>query len=398
MFSDSYTPYISGVVRSIQTLRRGMEQAGHEVYVFGPRYPTGLGADPDPAEEARVVRFPSVAAPLYPAFRIPLPRRAQVREAVARLHLDVLHTHTPFVMGRMALQAARSLGLPLCFTFHTRYDVYLRHYAPGAGAVLVPALNAYVRRFCDACDLVIAPTRAIARKIEELGVRSPVEVVPTGVPVDRFAAGDPAERRRTRLQLGLGPEDVVLLYTGRLSREKNLPLLLEAFRRLAAAVPSVRLVLVGDGPLRETLQRSVADWGLSGRVRLTGAVAPDRIATFYRAADLYVFPSVTETQGLVVVEAMAAGLPVVAVASEVSEEVLADGRAGLVVAPSADELARACRRLVEDDALRREMGRAAQQAARGYDSDQVLKRILGLYEALRARSTGPRPAVCGRVR
>ncbi|ADU51308.1 glycosyl transferase group 1 [Thermaerobacter marianensis DSM 12885] len=385
MFSDSYTPYISGVVRSIQTLRRGMEQAGHEVYVFGPRYPEGLGA-PDASDEARVVRFPSVAAPLYPQFRIPVPRQAQVREAVARLGLDVLHTHTPFVMGRMALQAARVLGRPVCFTFHTRYDVYLRHYAPGAGAVLVPALNAYVRKFCNACDLVIAPTRAIARRVEELGVRSPVAVVPTGVAVGRFAGGDPGERLRVRLQLGLERDDPVLLYTGRLSREKNLPLLLESFRRLAAVEPSVRLVLVGDGPLRPTLERTVAAWGLSSRVRLTGAVPPDRIAAFYRAADVYVFPSVTETQGLVVVEAMAAGLPVVAVASEVSEEILADGRAGLVVPASPDDLARACRHLVDDPRLRREMGRAAQQAARRYDGDTILARILELYEALRAGS------------
>ena len=386
MFSDSYTPYISGVVRSIQTLRRGMERAGHEVYVFGPRYPEGLGEPSDPEEEARVVRFPSVAAPLYPQFRIPVPRQAQVRAAVHRLGLDVLHTHTPFVMGRMALDAARALRLPLCFTFHTRYDVYLRHYAPGAGSVLVPALNAYVRRFCNACDLVIAPTRAIGRQVASLGVETPIEVVPTGIAIGRFAMGDPAERVRIRCQLGLANDDVALLYTGRLSREKNLALLLQAFRRLAAQRPDVRLVLVGDGPLRENLERTVAEWGLSGRVRLTGAVPPDRIAGFYRAADVYVFPSVTETQGLVVVEAMAAGLPVVAVASDVSEEVVAAGEAGLVVPATADELAAACLRLVDDPALRAQMGRAAQQAARAYDSDVILARILKLYEDLVAAS------------
>lgn len=390
MFSDSYTPYISGVVRSIQTLRRGMEKAGHEVYVFGPRYPAGLGGPSDAQEEARVVRFPSVAAPLYPQFRIPVPRQTQVRAAVARLGLDVLHTHTPFVMGRMALDAARVLGRPLCFTFHTRYDVYLRHYAPGAGSVLAPALNAYVRRFCNACDLVITPTRAIAREVAGLGVDAPIEVIPTGIPVGRFASRDPFERVRLRCQLGFANDDTVLLYTGRLSREKNLSLLLQAFRLLAADRPGVRLVLVGDGPLRDTLERTVAGWGLSGRVRLTGAVPPDRIAAFYRAADLYVFPSLTETQGLVVVEAMAAGLPVVAVASEVSGEVVAAGRAGLVVPAAADELAAACRRLVDDPSLREQMGRAAQQAARAYDSDVILTRILKLYEEL--RSARERPA------
>ncbi|QIA27120.1 glycosyltransferase family 4 protein [Thermaerobacter sp. PB12/4term] len=391
MFSDSYTPYISGVVRSIQTLRQGMERAGHEVYVFGPRYPAALGGPGDPQEESRVVRFPSVAAPLYPQFRIPVPRQGRVREAVARLGLDILHTHTPFVMGRMALDAARTLNRPLCFTFHTRYDVYLRHYAPGAGSVLAPALNAYVRRFCNACQLVIAPTRAIAREVAGLGVQAPIEVVPTGIPVGRFAGVDPAERMRLRCQLGFASQDVVLLYTGRLSREKNLPLLLQAFRLLAAERPQARLVLVGDGPLRESMERAVGAWGLSGRVRLPGAVPPERIAAFYRAADVYVFPSVTETQGLVVIEAMAAGLPVVAVASEVSHEVVAAGKAGLMVAEEAGELAAACRRLVDDPALRARMGRAAQQAAQAYDSDVILARILKLYQELLA-ATHRRPA------
>ena len=378
MFSDSYTPYISGVVRSIQTLRRGMEAAGHEVYVFGPRYPFAG----DEADEGRVLRFPSVAAPLYPQFRIPVPRQGQVREAVVRLRLDVLHSHTPFVMGRMALRAARALGLPLCFTFHTRYDVYLRHYAPAAGAVLVPALNAYVRGYCNRCDLVIVPTRAIGQRLAELGVRTRVEVVPSGVPVARFAGRDPAERTRVRCQLAVDPQDVVLLYTGRLSREKNLPLLLEAFRQLAATHPAAHLVLVGDGPLRDELAAAVASWGLSGRVRFVGAVPPERIPAYYRAADVYVFPSVTETQGLAVVEAMAAGLPVAAVSSEVLEEIVGDGREGLVTPASAAALAAACRRLVEEPDLRRRMGAAAQAAARAYDSDVILARMLRLYQEL----------------
>lgn len=386
MFSDSYTPYISGVVRSIQTLRQGIEQAGHEVYVFGPRYPTLAPGDDDD----RVIRFPSIAAPLYPEFRIPVPQSREAERVVARLGLHVLHTHTPFVMGRVALRVARTLDLPLCFTFHTRYDMYLRHYARFAGDVLVPLLNAYVRRFCNQCQLVIVPTRAIYRRVLELGVRTRVEVVPTGVPVARFAGGDPATRARVRGQLGVDPDAIMLLYAGRLSREKNLPLLLEAFRQAAGATARAILVLVGDGPLREELARKAAAWGLTGKIRFAGAVPPDRIAAYYQAADIYVFPSVTETQGLAVIEAMAAGLPVVAVGSEVLEEIVRDGREGLVTAAAPAALARACERLLRDPELRARMGREAQATARMYDSDVILARMLRLYEDLvRNRRAAP---------
>lgn len=381
MFSDSYTPYISGVVRSIQTLRKGIERAGHEVYVFGPRYPS---LQPD-EEDERVIRFASVAAPLYPQFRIPVPRQRDVREAVARLGLHLLHSHTPFVMGRVALQVARALDRPLCFTFHTRYDVYLQHYARLAGTVLVPALNAYVRRYCNQCQLVIVPTRAIHRRLVELGVHTRVEVLPSGIPVARYADVEPAARARVRCQLGIENDAVLLLYAGRLSREKNLPLLLDAFRLVAARVPGAYLALVGDGPLREDLARQVAAWGLSGRVRFVGAVPPERIPAFYRAADVYAFPSVTETQGLAVIEAMAAGLPVVAVRSEVLEEIVRDGREGLVTRADAADLATACQRLLTDVQLRARLGGAAQAAARAYDSEVILARMLALYEELVTR-------------
>lgn len=386
MFSDSYTPYISGVVRSIQTLRQGIERAGHEVYVFGPRYPAlSPGEDED-----RVIRFPSIAAPLYPEFRIPVPRSRAAEAAAARLGLHVLHAHTPFVMGRVALRVARTLDLPLCFTFHTRYDVYLRHYARFAGDVLAPLLNAYVRRFCNQCQLVIVPTRAIYRRVLELGVQTRVEVVPSGVPVARFASGDPATRARVRGQLGVDPDAIMMLYAGRLSREKNLPLLLEAFRQVASTTPDAILVLVGDGPLREELARKVAAWELTGRVRFAGAVPPERIAGYYQAADIYVFPSVTETQGLAVIEAMAAGLPVVAVGSEVLEEIVRDGQEGLVTAETPGDLAGACERLLRDPGLRARMGKEAQATARAYDSDVVLTRMLRLYEELvRSRRAAP---------
>lgn len=386
MFSDSYTPYISGVVRSIETLRQGVERAGHEVYVFGPRYP----AIPPENDEEWVIRFPSIAAPLYPEFRIPVPNRRDAEAVAARLGLDLVHAHTPFVMGRVALHVARALKLPLCFTFHTRYDVYLRHYARLAGDVLAPLLNVYVRRFCNQCQLVIVPTRAIGRRVLELGVRTRVEVVPSGVPVARFASGDAATRARVRGQLGLDPESIVLLYAGRLSREKNLPLLLEAFRQVAGAVPHAVLVLVGDGPLREDLARKAAAWGLTGRVRFAGAVLPERIAAYYRAADVYVFPSVTETQGLAVIEAMAAGLPVVAVGSEVLEEIVRDGHEGLVTPESPAALAAACQRLLLDRDMRERMGREAQATARAYDSEVILARMLRLYgELVTSRRAAP---------
>lgn len=374
LFTDSYTPYVSGVVRSILSLRQTLEARGHRVYIFAPAYPHGA-ADGDP----RVFRYPSVAAPAYRDFRIPLPAWPSVRRDAAELGLDLIHAHSPFVMGRLGLRLARWLGIPFCLTYHTLYDAYLERYAAGLSPLLLPALNAYLQAFCNRSDLVLTPTYAVYRHLRRRGVRTRLEVLPTGIDLRRFQEGDRALGRR---RLGL-PEDVPLMvYVGRLSLEKNLPLLLHAFTRVAAARPDVHLAMVGDGPLRGLFEARAAASPLRNRLHLTGALEPEAVADVLAAADLFIFTSVTETQGLVLVEAMAAGLPVVCVHSSATAEIVRDGVDGLVVDNDAAAVAAGCLRLLNDPVLRGRAARAAGERARVFSLERMAEQMVATYRRL----------------
>ncbi|MFO7246279.1 MAG: glycosyltransferase family 4 protein [Thermaerobacter sp.] len=374
IFTDSYTPYVSGVVRSIVTLRDILESQGHEVYVFAPAYPHGCGAD-----DARVFRYPSVAAPSYRDFRIPLPVWSRVRRDAGDLGLQVIHAHSPFIMGRLGMRLARSLGVPFCLTYHTLYDAYLERYAAGFSTLLLPALHAYLQSFCNRTDVILTPTYAVYRQLRRMGVRSRLEVVPTGIDLRRFQAGSRAQGRR---RLGLPGDVPLLVYVGRLSVEKNLPLLLDAFRRVAAARLDVHMVMVGDGPLRAHLEAQTLERPLRGRLHLTGPLEPEAVADVLAAGDLFAFASVTETQGLVLVEAMAAGLPVVCVRSSATSEVVREGVDGLVVDNDAGAVAEALLRMLADPDARVRASRAARERARMFSVDRMARQMLDLYRRL----------------
>lgn len=379
IFTDSYTPYVSGVVRSILSLRGVLEARGHQVYVFAPAYPHGSDDG-----DARVFRYPSVAAPAYRDFRISIPAWTSVRRDAADLGLEVIHAHSPFVMGRLGMRLARWLGVPFCFTYHTLYDAYLERYAAGLSPLLLPALYAYLQSFCNRSDLILTPTYAVYRHLRRMGIRTPLEVLPTGIDLGRFQGGSRAEGRR---RLGL-PEDVPLLvYVGRLSVEKNLPLLLDAFSRVVAARPDVHLAMVGDGPLRPSLQAKAPEPPLRGRLHLTGALEPEAVADVLAAADLFAFTSVTETQGLVLVEAMAAGLPVVCVRSSATSEIVREGVDGLVVDNDAGAVAAGLLTLLNDPEARARAAQAAGERARMFSLDRMAEQMIKTYQRLAATSS-----------
>lgn len=389
VFSDSYVPYVSGVVRSIQLTRAALQARGHMVAIFAPTYPGRTGSPPASGpgalrllrlpwcEEPGVYRFASVPAPRYPGFRIAVPWGPQLDRVLRDFRPDVVHVHSPFVMGRVGLAAARRLGVPVCLTVHTQYDVYLRQYAGLASVALRPLLLRSLRRFCDACDLVLAPTEQVRRRLREFGVRARVEVLPGGIPVEHFRSGDRAVLRQ---RFGVGADARVLVYVGRLSAEKNLWLLLDAFRAVATRDPGVHLILVGDGPLRGEVER-LSGGELRGRLHLTGALSYEDLPDALAAGDLFAFPSRSETQGLAVVEAMAAGLPVVAAHSPELEEVVGD--AGILVPDDPGAFAEAVHRVLHEPGLGRDLAARARARSERYALPAVTEHLLAYYRGLR---------------
>jgi glycosyltransferase involved in cell wall biosynthesis len=370
MFSDSYLPRISGVVRSIESFVLELRRQGYRSFIFAPASEGYVDHDPD------VVRFPSVRAPGVPDFPLAIPVARRFIADLRPRRLSVVHTHSPFLMGSAGRYAARRLRLPLVFTHHTMYSEYV-HYVPLVSQRFSrDVVTRYTVRYCNRCALVIAPSQAVRAFLSREGVRARIEVLPTaGLDLARFERLDPSWVRR---RYGIPHGAPLLITVGRIAREKRFDVLLAAFAR-AARGGRERLLVVGGGPQAAELREIASSLGIGAQVTFSGPLEHDRVLDCYAASDIFVFASPTETQGLVVVEAMAAGLPVVAVGAGGVAEAVGHGTTGLLAPLDPDALAAGMRMMVDDRGLRRRCAEAGRLAARDYAIDQIVQRLVGLY-------------------
>lgn len=370
LFTNNYLPFCGGVTISVETLRRGLEARGHEPWVFAPRFP-GV-----PVQAPRVVRYPSIPATTYPEFALAIPCSARVARLVGRLDFDVFHAHHPFLLGQVGRRLARRHRRPLVFTYHTRYEKYA-HYVPLRQSLVERLAVRLSTRFAAAADAVIAPSAVIRDELCRRGVRARIAVVPTGVDVGQFHPAPPAAARQA---LGLPERGPLLLYVGRLDREKSVDRLLHAFDRIACTLPESRFVLVGQGMEADRLRRLAAATPAGDRVHFAGVRPHEALAGYYQAADLFLFASQTETQGLVLAEAAACGLPAVAVAAPGVDEVIRDGETGLLTKDAPPAIAEAAIGLLLDPERRARMGAQARVVAeREFDVHLQLDRTLAVY-------------------
>jgi len=347
LFTNNYLPFRGGVTTAVETLRAGLEAGGHQAWIFAPG---ARGA----ADRPFVFRYPAIPAPTYPGFAVPVPVSPRLARLARQFRPDVIHVQHPFLLGLTGRRLAQRLGVPLVFTYHTRYEKYA-HYVPLPERMVATLAVRLACRFADRADLVVAPSLVIADTLRDRGVRAPVAVIPTGVPLDQFR---PGAREAARAALRLEPERLSCLYVGRLDREKNVERVIEAFALIAGALPEVELLLVGQGAHAAALHRLAGTSPAASRIRFLGAHAREALPPFYQAADLFLFASETETQGLVLAEAHACGLAAVAVRASGVEEVVVDGETGLLTKPDARDLADAAIGLLLDPVRRTAMGAA----------------------------------------
>ena len=384
MLADLYKPHVSGVTNHIDLTRWALEtHYGQEVFVF-------TFGEPQPDDDERVIRSPGL--PLRVASTgLYLNLRYTRRARQLLQSMDVVHVHHPLLSGQLALRYAKPWGVPILFTNHTRYDLYMRAYLPLLPDALGDAaLRAYLPRFCREIDLVIAPSRGVQEMLRRLGVDAPIAVVPNGVDLRRFEQlPDPWPRE----SLGWGSEQIVFIYVGRVAPEKNLPFLLRAFRGVHEVYPHTRLLIVGDGPERENLEERARLMDLEGVVHFTGLIPYPQVPRYLRLADVFVTASVTEVHPLSVIEAMAAGLPVVGIRSPGVGEVVQHEATGLLVEQDVAAYASALGRMVSEPETRTRFGQAAREAAKQYDVRHTAGLLLEHYERLRrdraAMSTSP---------
>jgi len=375
LFSDSALPVLNGVSVSVDLLTKELRGMGHRVMLFCPSVPGHVDTEPD------IARFLSIEWAPAQGYPIAVPPYSVQRARFRRFGADIIHTHTPWVVGRVGMQWANWAGKPLVSTYHTRYEKYA-HYIPFLPKPLVrKGIHEYTKWYYDNVEHVITPSESSRKWLLRQQIETPISVIPTGNRVVEVT-----DREILRKQLGFSPGQQVMLYVGRIASEKNIHVLLDAARKVLTANPNAVLCFVGDGPERRALETRCADLG--SRVRFVGFVGPDEVSGYYRAADVFVFASTSETQGLVVQEAMSNHLPVVIVEGGGTASMVRNGKNGIMVKNDVEALAQAAMAVLNDADLAERLRAQALLDVNKYTAAHMAERIVGIYQmVMDARSS-----------
>ena len=380
MISDVYFPRINGVSTSIQTFRRGLHAAGHETVLIAPAYPAGPAGD-----VGETIRIPSSYLPRDPEDRVMRLRALRaLRPELAGRGFDLVHIQTPFIAHYHGVSLARALQIPVIESYHTYFEEYLYHYVPMMPRALMRFL---ARRFtvsqCQALDALVVPSRAMQQALQDYGVQCPMHIIPTGMEMERFAAGDGA---RFRAQLGISADQPTLVHVGRIAHEKNIDFLLRMFAKVVQSHPRTVLIVAGEGPALAHCKAYVAALGIADQVRFVGYLSRDReLLDCYRAGDLFVFSSKTETQGLVLLEAMALGVPVVSTAYMGTADIVRPQRGARVAPDDEAGFASIVAELLHAPERRAAMSADARAYAATWSAGALTERLGQLYADLIAR-------------
>ncbi len=367
MVTAVYKPVINGVTRMVSLYRQHLEAAGHEVYIFT------LG-EPHPEDEERVIRSPGYMVGDY-GYLLTIRYTREAQRLMQQM--DVIHSHHLFMSVELAHRYGRC---PIVYTNHTRYDLYAGAYTSLPRSASDAIMRQVWPEFTDYADVVVAPSASVGQIMQEFGVRRPIEVIENGVELRPFLQ---PSRPLAKADLGIPETAVLLTYVGRLSPEKNLDVLLPQFTIARDIVPDLRLMLVGKGVMQESLETQAQDLGIDDAVHFTGAIPFEDVPNYMAAADLFVTASVTEVHPLTVIEAMAAGLPIVAVSSPGIVDTVTSGETGLLTTHLEGGLAAAMVGLALNPAQRHIMSGNAVEASRHYAIEDTVARTLALYEKLR---------------
>lgn len=371
IFSESYLPFLNGVSISIRVLRDELRRRGHEVWVYAPRF-KGY-ADHDP----HVRRFPSFYTPFEREYPIAFPIAPALWREWRDQKFDIVHTHTPFLTGIAAMRWCKRARVPLVSTYHTLYEQYLHYVPPPFPKGIVRRLLIWhLRRYYHSAAHVMTPSEIGANMLRGYGVKTAITPIRNAVlPFPEISHSEAREH------LSISGDTFALLYVGRLAREKNLPLLIHSMPALIRPFPNVHLWLVGDGPARPELESTCVQLGVQAHVHFAGSLPRDEVSLYLLAADLFTFPSLTESQALVLDEAQAAGLACVVTNQGGSAEAIDYGETGIVVVPEQEAFTAAIARLMQDSELRMRFSEIGARKRETLSVPAVTDRVMQIYQS-----------------
>lgn len=377
--SDVYFPRVNGVSTSIATFRQELHALGHTTHLLAPDY--GILS----ADETDIARIPARSIPFDPEDRfMSYDAAMQQLDRLKAQDYDLIHVQTPFVAHYLGTRLAQLLGIPCIETYHTFFEEYLHHYIPLLPRPLTRLIaQRFSRHQGNSLDGMVIPSRPMADVLKGYGIKTPVEIIPTGIKPDSFVPGD---RTAFRNKYHIAQSRLVLLYLGRVAHEKNIDFLLDVLPQVVAVFPDILLLIAGEGPARKHLENRVHSAGLGANVRFIGYLDRNtELNSCYASADIFVFASRTETQGLVLLEAMAQGTPVVSTAELGTLDVLKEGEGVWIAQEDIADFAAKIISMLNDATARKALGAAGKTYAQGWSSASQAKKMLSFYRLVLAK-------------
>lgn len=372
MVTNTYSPHVGGVARSVETFSERYRQLGHEVMIVCPSF--------EEAESTRrVLRVPALEHFRNSDFSFPLPIPAGTHQAIHEFAPSVVHSHHPFLLGDTALRVGAEHAIPVVFTHHTQYDKYTHYWGAEDSTLAREFINDLDVGYCNLCDAVVAPSQSVADELTQRHVTTPIEVIPTGVDVDWWAVGSGSVARR---EFGIPQDAFVVGHVGRLAGEKNVPFLAECVATFLATHPEAWFVVCGVGPAEIDILNACEKHHVVDRLLTYGILGSVQLRDLYHAMDVFAFASKSETQGIVIAEAMASGTPVVAIDAPGVREIVRDQENGMLLpvqniqlfVDALDQIAKL------SDVNRGVMAAELAQTAASYSIDQSAFKMLQLYQ------------------
>jgi len=376
-FTNCYKPLINGVVTSITSLKEAYEEKGHETYVFAPQVENYIDKDKN------IFRYKSVNLTKKVNYPLPIPFSFSAKKVINEFNPDIIHIHHPFILSSVAKMYGKRLGVPKILTIHTQYEQYAYYMAPIPSKITQEAIKIIVSNFASKTDCITTPSESMKELLREYGIKNRIEVIPNAIKINSFRNKNESKCLKIREKYHLGEDEKIILFVGRIASEKSIDKIIKAVAIIKErGIKKVKLLIVGDGPNLDELKHLVQTLGIEDDVIFTGAVDYQEIQHYYKVAYLFTIASTTETFGIVTIEALASGLPVLAVKAPGAVDILTDGKDGRLVDNDVGKFARALEDMIRKPELRNKFSKGAIKTSSKYSINIISEKMLNLYSEI----------------
>jgi glycosyltransferase involved in cell wall biosynthesis len=376
-FTNCYKPLINGVVSSIVSLKEAFEKKGHETYVFAPR------VEDFKDEEENIFRYHSINLTHKVKYPIAIPLSLKAGQVITRFKPDIIHLHHPFVLSMPAIMYAARLKIPKVLTIHTQYERYAYYVSPIPQLITHEAIRRIIFNLADKVDVITTPSQSMKEMISNYRIKKEIVVIPNAIDINIFRKKNEQKVELLKKELQLTQGDIVILYVGRVSLEKNIDKIIKALAIIRdKKIDNFQFIVVGEGTAVKQLKNLADSLKLTERIKFVGAINREMVIDYYQIADVFAFSSTSETFGMVIIEALASGLPVLAVKAPGAVDIIRNGFNGILVEDDISQFAEQLRNLIQNKELRQKLSLNALQNVQHYSTDTVTDQILDLYNKL----------------